>query len=231
MRRLCALIFICLMLPVMAYAHTNVRSEYICPIDGTEFSALLTGSDTSRGMMLDLQPISVSVGRYPWPVAECPTDGMVMYKRDFTPEEVATLKDYVSSPEYQSMRQEDTSYWRVARLKEKLGVPLNKRWFTMLQATWQAHSKKYEVYARETIGVIETLLADPGDIEESDIETMHLVLGELYRRVGEFDQAKAIFEDLMKQPVYANHEFYPNIIAYQLELIEAKDQSSHKVPF
>ena len=227
MRYLPALILVLLLTPAAAQAHTTMSAKYACPVDGTEFTALLTGSDTTRGMMLDLQPIGM--GSYPWPVGQCPTDGMVMYKNDFTPEEIAILKEYVPSPEYQAMVKGDASCWKIAKLKEKLGVPLNERWFAMVQATWQAHSR-YESYARETIAALDALLADSEGKKEKNIDTWRLLRGELYRRVGDFDQAETIFEELKTRPEFKNHNFYPSIINYELELIAAEDRSSHRVP-
>jgi len=226
MRYLPILILVLLLTPAAAQAHTMRSVKYACPVDGTEFTAFLTGSDTTRGMMLDLQPIGM--GTYPWPVGQCPADGMVMYKNDFTPEEIAILKEYVPSPEYQAAAG-DPAYWKIAKLKEKLGVPLNERWFAMVQATWQAHSQ-YESYARETIAALETLLADPENRKEKDVETWQLLRGELYRRIGDFDQAKTIFEEMKTRPEFKNHDFYPSIINYELELIAAGDKSSHRVP-
>jgi len=228
MRYLAILIITLSMSPATVLAHTTISLKYTCPVDGMEFSATTTGSDTTRGMMLDLQPIGM--GSYPWPVASCPNDGMVMYKNDFTPEEIVVLKDYIPSPEYQKMVREDSSYWRIAQIKEKLGGPLKERWFTMLQATWQARSAQYEPYARETIKAIETLLATPDGQNEKDRETWSLLSGELYRRVGDFDKARAIFDNLRTQPAFAEHHFYPLIIDYELELIAAGDKSSHRIP-
>lgn len=228
MRYLPVLCFVLLMLPTIVQAHTTTTINYTCPVDGVEFSHFTTGSDYVRGSKLDLQPIGM--GSYPWPAAQCPNDGMIMFKNSFTPEEVAILKDYVGTPEYQQMVKEDTTYWRAAKLKEKLGVPLNERWFTMLQATWQTYGDQYDSYASETIKAVEALLADPPkDKKEKDIETWRLLSGELYRRVGDFDKAKTIFEELITQPTFKNHDFYPQLIGYQLELIAKKDKASHAI--
>lgn len=112
------------------------------------------------------------------------------------------------------MIQEEAPYWVIAKLKEKLGELLAKRWYTLLQATWEAGSGKYETYARATIGAIETLLAAPQDMKEKSLETCNLVLGELYRRVGDFEKAKAIFGNLQTRPAFKNHDFYPQVISY-----------------
>lgn len=181
--------------------------------------------------MLDLQPVSAYGLPYPWPVPQCPDDGMLFYYgQKFTDNEVATLKEYLASPEYLRMRNEDTTHWRIAKLREKLGQPLAERWFAMLQATWQAHGDQYDSYARETIKAVEALLADPPkDIKDKDIETWRLLSGELYRRVGDFDKAQAVFEELISRPTFKNHDFYPQLIGYQLELIAKKDKASHAI--
>jgi len=213
-----------------AHAHTASRVDFTCPVDGTQFSELMTGSDTARGTRLDLRPISISGMTFPWRVATCPTDGMILYKEDFTPEEIAILKDYLASPEYQKMLKEEAQYWVIAKLKEKLGEPLSKIRGSLLSATWQAPGDKYEAYARETIRAYEAFLADPEGEKDKVIEAAQLLLGELHRRIGDFNKAQAIFEELMAQPKFKNHEFYSLLIGYQLELIKARSSFSHKVP-
>lgn len=233
MRSLSVLIFIFIMLPVPAQALLPPEPmAYTCPLDGTKFSQMENVSDRTIDKMLDLRPVSAYGTSYPWPVAKCPNDGLLIYKPDFdsfTPEEIAVLKEYVPTPEYRKMVDEETTYWVIAKLKEKLGEPLDKRWYTLLQATWQAGPDKYEAYARETINAVEALLAAPEGRKEKTIETWNLLLGELYRRVGDFDKARAVFDGLMIQPAFKNHDFYPKVVGYELELIAAGDKSPHKI--
>jgi len=232
MRCLSVLVLLFLISPATAYALLPPEPvEYTCPIDGTKFSQMERVSDRTTDTMLDLQPVSAYGLSYPWPVPQCPNDGMLFfYGQNFTEKEVEVLKEYLATPEYRKMIDEDTTYWRIAKLRERLGLSLNERWFAMLQATWQTSGVKYDDYATEAIKAIETLLADPPkEKKERDLETWSLLLGELYRRIGDFDKARAIFEDLMIQPIYKNHDFYPQVIAYQLELIGKKDKSSHAI--
>lgn len=83
MRLLSTLILVLLMLPATARASDTVIINYTCPVDGVEFSHFATGSDYISDNGLDLQPIGMS--SYPWPAAQCPNDGMIMYKTALRP--------------------------------------------------------------------------------------------------------------------------------------------------
>lgn len=231
MRYLSTLILVLLMLPTTTQAcwySSDTQVTYICPIDGVEILHTYY-SDGAMDRSLDLQPLGGCRPLYER--AQCPNDGMVMYKDNFTPEEVAILKGYLPTVEYQQMIKEDTTYWRVAKLEEKLGAPLYTRWNTLLQATWQASSDQYESYARETINVIEAWSTNlPKDKAEKGNETWQLLLGDLYRRVGDFDKAEAYFNNLLAKPAFKDHDSYLVIINYELELIAKKDQASHEKP-
>ncbi|UQZ90735.1 hypothetical protein C4J81_16590 [Deltaproteobacteria bacterium Smac51] len=151
-------------------------------------------------------------------------------KNEYTPEQTAILKEFVATAEYKQMLAEETTYWVIVKLEEKVGEPLDKQWFRLLQATWQAEgTDRYETYARETIRAIEALLANPEGKKEKDIETVQILLGELNRRIGEFDKAKAVFENLLTKPEFKEHDFYPGIIKYELKLIAAGNKFSHSM--
>jgi len=117
---------------------------------------------------------------------KCPKDGMLVFRYSYTPEDIAILKSYVATPEYQKMLNDEASGWVVAKLQEKLGVPLAERRYALLQATWQVAGDKFDFYARETIKAIEAFLLNPTNHKEGGLETWQLLLGELYRRVGDF---------------------------------------------
>lgn len=240
--RYLAILFVIVLMPA-SVSQATIGAQLVpvnCPLDGHRLAWTIGIIELPEGTMLDQQPYAAALNQQSYAatkrwslkeeIPQCPNDGMFLYRADFTPEEVAVLKNYVASSEYQKMLHEETAYWMIAKLQEKLGAPLSHRWHTLLQATWQAPTEKYESYARETIRAIEAFLADPKMKEVKGFETAQLLLGELHRRIGDFDNAKKIFEKLMATPEFKGDEFYMSLIKYQLELIAAQDKASHKIP-
>lgn len=214
-----------------ALALTFSESEFICPLDGHAFKQRVPMSGTSFGSMLDMQrygPI-----QSPWEQPQCPRDGFVLCKyrnEELTEEEIAILRPFVLSPEYQAMRRTETPYWLIARCMEKLGMSLADRAWVLLEASWEANgSDRYPRYAREALTAQEALLAKGGQGKEA-AETTRLLIGELNRRLGNFERAKAIFTALAGEPDFKNNRLYMRIIALQLKLIEAGDTASHQIP-
>jgi hypothetical protein len=225
--RIPSLLLLCCLMATPVFASTTAEREFTCPLDGKPFKAVIAMSGTSFGLMLDMEPYGPIIT--PWPVAECPEDGMLLYK-DFTEQDITVLRPYVLSPEYQDMRKnKETPYRRMAALEEKLGVPRSMLWRTLLQATWEARGEQYPRYAREAAAAIEEFLAVEKDDAE-EITTAKMVYGELNRRLGDFQRAQRTFEALRDDPASAAKQPIRGIVDYQLELIKTKDTAPHQCP-
>lgn len=210
-----------------ATAHTSAVGEFVCPIDGEEFSQSVTASGTSFGRMLDLKPYGPIAA--PWALPVCPTTGFVMYRMKFSAEEIAKLKPYVDSHEYWAMRRTEATYYLAAKLQGVLGEADETIAATLLQATWQAEGRdQYERYAREAL-MIHRRLLEAAPREDQKRITYELVSGELERRLGMFEQAHQRFERLKPLEAFGTGVF-PNIVELQLKLVSAKDTNSHRVP-
>lgn len=203
-----------------AFAMTTSITEIECPVDGEKFVFYGQGSGTSFGRMLDGMPYGAIAA--PWPIPKCPGNGMVIYKR-FSEEEIATLKPFIRSEEYQSLQKNETNYWLAYILSKRLSAPLTEQISLMQQATWEAEADQYERYARETIKAIDSM-------KNPSYELVFLK-GELYRRIKEFDKAMQIFSELKKAVEsdlqFENTPFFIQIISKELELISEKDSFSH----
>jgi hypothetical protein len=210
-----------------AYALTFREVEFVCPIDGEEFSQRVAASGTSFGRMLDLKPYGYIAA--PWTLPVCPTTGFVMYREKFSRDEIAKLKPYVDSYDYWSMRRSETSYYLAAKLQGVLGESDEMVAPTLLHATWEAENRdQYERYAREALTAYRRLLEAPSADEQKRV-TYELVSGELERRIGMFDEARDRFERLKTQAAFMSG-VYPDIVELQLKLISAKDIKSYQVP-
>jgi hypothetical protein len=207
-----------------AFAMTMSDTESICPLDGLKFTQSLPMSGTAFGMMLDFRQTGAIAS--PWPQAECPKDGLVLYK-EFTSEEVRILAAYVPSAEYQALRQRQAQYWRIAHLQKALGAPPAERAPTLLKATWEARPRQYEEYAEACLEAYQDLAAAQHDTPEA-LVTSCLVIGELRRRLKRFDAAKSVFTELENNDACRKAETCRAIVRQQLRLIERQESGNEE---
>jgi len=210
----------------LCQALTTREVEETCPIDGEKFKATLAMSGTQFGIYLDGKPYGALLA--PWPLAKCPTTGFVMYKSKFSEDELAKLREYVQSSEYRALIGVETTYYLAATLQRRIGEDNRRIASTLLRATWQAETdSRYRRYAQETLEAYKQLLTQAAD--ERSLLSMEFIAGELERRLGLFDEAKRRFSALASRDE-AKSGTFPQILEFQLTLIEAKDAQPHKVP-
>ena len=209
-----------------AYALSFRDVDFVCPIDGEEFTQRMAAPETSSGRMLDLKPHGPAA---PWALPVCPATGFVMYRSRFTADEISKLRAYLDSYEYWSMRRSEATYYLVAKLQGVLGEPDEAIAAALLHATWQAQGREqYERYAREALMVYRRLLETPQCDERKRI-TYELLSGELERRLGMFVQARERFEKVRALEA-SGTGILPDVIALQLKLLSAKDPRPHQAP-
>ena len=179
-----------------ASAMTMLPVDYVCPVGGEKFTAQTVGSGTAYGHFLDGQSYG-PIGS-PWPLVECPGNGLLLYKRDFSAEEIARLTPYVESAEYQALRQTETSYWRLALLLRHMGESDAVLAGVVRQATWQAQGEQYPRYVAAAAAAWQAQCRDDAGQEARDEGWLYcqMMLGEWERRLSRFDAAKARFTRL-----------------------------------
>lgn len=210
-----------------AISLTTREVDLVCPINGEKFKQVLAISGSQFGRMLDLKPFGQIAT--PWPLPVCPGNGFVVYRSDFRPEEIERFKSFVDSSEFIAIRNSETPYYRVAKLSRFLGEDKNLIAYAFLQATWEARSPdQYARYAREALGQYRYILAKPPQ-DKKKWPTQQLIAGELERRLGLFDNARARFSKLKELDQFKQGSF-PGIIDLQLRLIEEKDTGPHRIP-
>lgn len=119
-----------------AMATTSYQVTVTCPIDGQPFTATLVGSYFQSGMRLDFKPIGSLVAPRPYPV--CPGNGFVIYQDAFFDDELNAIRAIVASDEYRQLRSDNTDYFMVAYVKERLGTNHYDLGHTYLRASWEA---------------------------------------------------------------------------------------------
>jgi hypothetical protein len=117
-------------------ALTFSEAEFTCPIGGTKFKSRVVASSSRFGVRLDFKPMGALIAPNPFPV--CPDNGFVMYKEQFSEEEIARLAPIVLADEYQRGRHEHTDHYLAAYLRERMGADDFALAFLYLQSSWQA---------------------------------------------------------------------------------------------
>jgi len=213
--------------PGPAAALTFSEGHFECPIGGEKFSQRMASSGTQFGAMLDLKPIGPIAA--PWTLAECPGNGFILFKGEFSAAELERLAPYVASPAYQALRAE-TTWYRAAQLRRVIDAPGIEVAYTLLNASWQASSEQYPRYAREALTEFEAAMRAPDAPHEGAAwATSEMLAGELERRLGNFDAAGRRFARLATRAELAAPQLAA-IVRFQQCLIATRDGSPQLVP-
>lgn len=94
-----------------ANALTTRPVEHTCPIGGEKFTSVMVMSGFSVDMKTDLEPVGMIMAPAPIPV--CPSNKFVMFKDDFTQQELDKYEKVIRSEAY---------------LKQVAERPLRKGW-------------------------------------------------------------------------------------------------------
>ncbi len=186
------------------------RSTFTCPIGGEKFDSRVVLSGYQRGQRLDFRPYGAIVS--PAPLPKCPGNGFVMYKNEFSSEEIAKLKPIVASREYQALQKQHRTYFLAAYLEEKMGEATDRSFASRyLRASWQAEGswspggtadnldpQDRALLVRYRTLALEKLNAALAKDERGSKEwlTGMLLAAELERLLGRFDAAKKRLAEL-----------------------------------
>lgn len=179
-----------------AQALTLSTKEFVCPIDGQKFKAKTVNSYSRFGQRLDLKPIGALLAPLPLPV--CPSNGFPVYKRKFSPKELAGLKAIVRSPAFKKARRRNSDYYMVAFIKERLGDTSFSIAYTYLRASWETEGKNQDLHRRYLALTISKFdgFAKTAKPASKRWWAAQLVAGNLERRLGQFEAAEKRFSKL-----------------------------------
>ncbi len=184
-----------------AMAMTFMKVDYVCPVGGERFSADTMGSGTAFGHFLDGRVFGAI--QSPWPLVQCPGNGFLLFRDEYSKDELQALTAYVASAEYQRLRGTETSYWLLSRLMQVVKAPAQEQASVLQQATWQASAAQYPRYVAAATAAFVALCPDDRALAERDGQWLYCqrMLGEWERRQSRFDAARARFTRL--QPLVA----------------------------
>ena len=207
--------------------------EVECPLGGSNAKGWVILGSYHSGVGLDGKQYGAHV--QPNPPPECPDNGFLVYKENFSESELTELRKYIFSEEYQSMwKNTAPAFYRLAKIYEYMGASITDHYYHYVIATWEfdhpPFGKKYSFYALEaiealkkTIGIMRSNL-----LSETQFVEVHYLLAELYRRVGDFENARKKLH-WMKQTDYKKDFIHPHFIEYLDSLISQKDSEPHMI--
>jgi hypothetical protein len=236
--RIAALVLGLALLPAAADAMTLRQQEFICPIDGKPFTQTVMTSGFSVGAYFDGELVGMI--QSPSPLVICPGNGFILYRDGpytqavYTDAEMAKLRPFVASAEYQAWVANETRYYRLAKQLAFMAESPDAISDALLQATWEAGSgEQYSRYAAEALDALQqrAARAPAGD---AAIAT-RLLIGELQRRLGLFDQARATFQALQADAAFpggddeSGRKYRRQVLEAQLQLIAKQDSGRHRL--
>lgn len=201
-----------------AQARTDSMVEYTCPIDGEKFQAMTPMSGTSFGARLDGRRIGPIAVPYPYPA--CPGNGFVLY-RDSTKldaDYIARAKALVATEDYQRILYSESKHYLAAWIAERMGENPSVIVGLLREAAWDAEGRdRHATYLRKAADKLRAWQASQSDHNEGWLYRQ-IVLAELLRQAGDFNEARRVLNDTPRQPVETFIDKHPTLKEMVAEL-------------
>ena len=214
--------------PAQAHAASNEQPEVMieqmtCPIDGEVFTAIVGINAAYLGQRLDTRRLGAAIEPIPLPV--CPTTGFVVYRRDFTPEQLALAKEIVDSTDFRRQVRTGNEYTVAAYLAEQLGEPRMAIAHFWLEASWLFESDpvRNPEYLERAYDWYTLALEEIGNDQEKFWQVQALRV-ELLRRLGRFDEARTLLTELPVNSLPTGHALKKVLVQQQLLLQRGDSQ-------
>ena len=178
-----------------------------------------------KGMRLDLRQFGDVV--QPPTLPQCPKCRAVLFTDKFELNLVLALKPFITGQDFAYMAAKYPSYYVLAQVQQRVKAPPYHVGHSFLRASWQVEDKP--PMARHCLKqALEFLSLAFKSMERTDKRYANtvLLLGELERRLGLFEQADTRFRglvDAFKEPGLQR------IVTRQMELIASRDSAPHGI--
>ena len=221
------LLLTCLLLALSTSASAiRLRNvEYTCPIGGEKFTAFIDATGYFSSGFIDTRPFTRFVT--PIELPQCPSNKFVMFKDEFSPDELAKFERVVSSAEYQQIDARSPQFFALGRMMELAGENQDA-WQMMiifLKANWQSHDH-HEPSQRKTLEYADKVLANKKKISRYDALSTQILRGKMLRLLGRFDEAKRVLTALQKNPAVRQDESLSQVVTLQLRMVGKKNRYS-----
>jgi hypothetical protein len=192
-----------------------ILDEMTCPIDGEVFTAIVGANAESQGQRLDTRRLGAVVEPIPLPV--CPTTGFVIYRRDFTPEQIALAQELVETTEFRYQVRTGNEYTVAAWLAERFGEPRIAIAHFYLEASWLFENDpvRNPEYLTLAYDWYTAALEDLGADQEKWWQVQALRV-ELLRRLQRFQEAQALLRELPISGLPVGHMLKKALVQQQM---------------
>ncbi|OGS04583.1 MAG: hypothetical protein A3J70_01110 [Elusimicrobia bacterium RIFCSPHIGHO2_02_FULL_61_10] len=210
----------------IAAAAKFVEREMPCPVCGKTFYARLDLSgEQSPEMRLDLKPVGEI--SWPWLLPDCPKCGFVVYRLPVPAAELAKCREFTATEEYKKARAH-SSYYRVGLLYGRLGLGDYALANSFLKASWQEESDPAKLKEDQELALKYFTACARTCAAAEEKENSLLLMGELLRRLGRFDEARAHLAKLQGLKGFQKN-FFADIVEFQLARCARQDAAPYEI--
>jgi hypothetical protein len=221
-----------LFFPILSYGHTSFPKKIKCPIDGKRFTIYVTGSYTTFNTLKDFQKQGAIGDLYESYVNSCPKCHYCGYQSDFdtTFTKVAKQEILKILEPYKSSKMTDVLENEIAikihqyfkRDNDDIAnLYLVASYFLKGDSLQTTKRKKFQLNCA-------TFLTKAIEGKEYDKKetyaTINYLIGELYRRIGDFDNAIKYYDFAINDE--NKKDWLPEVATKQKELAIKKDDDN-----
>ena len=144
-------------------------------------------------------------------VPQCPTNKFVMFKNEFTEEELKKYEKIINSEEYREIPRNSNKYYYLARFYEMLGGISDKE-------IGKTYFNSYHYYSENKETKREALQKGISYLEKAEKKDYEVMwnLANLYSEAGEYDKMNKLLEKTSEKDFGKTAEFYYNLANLEL---------------
>lgn len=206
MKTIAAVLFMCMM--GVSYAHTSYPKDVKCPIDGEKFKIMVTMSYTTFKTYHDFQKEGAIGDLYESEINSCPKCHYCGYEDDIDTTFTEAVKQEILTvlEPYKKMKMNDVLECEIAaQIQIRLGYKNDVIANTYLVASYllkkeKSQSEKRKEFQKQSLNYYLKALEKKEYEKKESYATMYYLVGELCRRVGDFENAVRYFDMAINNP-------------------------------
>lgn len=203
--------------------------EKQCAICGTKHHFQSLGANNSFGMRdLDTRPPGIQRGLMHLMIEKCPKCGYASY--DVSKNDNNISEQDLKSEDYVSILNNDKINFALKKFM-LAGILIEKHnsklaGMSYLRAAWMADDSGEKIISKKMRSKAIKFLEF--SLKEENNENIRLIIVDLYRRIGMFEEASDYAKYLLNN--FGMEKYKQNILLYQIRLCEEEDNLDHTIP-
>jgi hypothetical protein len=207
----------------VSHAGIPITNKHSCPVGGQKFESVGTASCSTFGLTQDFYFRRPSSCDFVTRLPQCPDNKLPLYK-EFSKEEIAWLKGYLGTADYQAVREQSRFY--IAKkvddfLVSKGSTPTMD--FGYLLGGLQHDRANTETNPEYRQWVIEAAQAHLAKAKTDDAPFIRLILAYTHYLGAQFDEASLHVQAVKDDPATKDKELLRAYVARMEECLTAKD--------